>query len=231
MAAPDLSGLIHVGYQVLKTSRTKGTNQISAQLGGVGGNGQRASVDSDGAEWWQHVGFASLPPSSAPSQAASVVVVRGDVDSVIASKDMRGTQLYGALKPGETCVYAPGGDGNAQARALFKADGSIHLYTRKGNTASGAGMTVQLDAAEGAIRLLNDLGHAIIIDKDGITLTTGEAALVLGKDGNVSLTGTAMTQVDGTTVVLGSKVVPVVNSALKGPTGVAGVASLKVLIE
>ena len=67
--------------------------------------------------------------------------------------------------------------GNGQARALFKADGSIHLYTRKGNTAAGVGMTIQLDAASGAIRMLNDKGYGIIIDADGIKITTGAAAL------------------------------------------------------
>jgi hypothetical protein len=234
MAAPDLSGLIHFGYNVLRTTVADKTKKILAQLGDVGGpnSDDPASTDSDNADWVQHVGFASRPSKAVPPDAAQVVVIRGgDRDTCIASQDLRGLELYGQLKEGESCVYAPGEAGKGQARALFKADGSIHLYTRKGNTESGKGMTIQMDAAAGAIRMLNDLGHAIIIDESGITLTVGEAALVLGSDGSATLTGTGATQVDGKTVVLGSNVLPVVNSALKGPTGVAGVASLKVLIE
>lgn len=228
MRPPSISGLVDVGLDILTTVVSEKTKRILAQTGDV----VEDATESDGAEWWQHVGIASRPPKpQAGRKAAQAVVIKtSDRDVVIGSVDERGLTLYGNLGHGETCIYAAGEDGEGQARALFKGDGSIHLYTRKGNTSDGAGMVVQLDAANGAIRLLNDLGYGIIIDQDGVKITSGGAALVLEGD-NATLVGKGQTQVDGAGIVIGSLAVPGVNSALTGVTGVAGKASLKVLIE
>lgn len=227
--AMDLSGLIQVGFDVLTTTVNATTKKITAQLGSVVGK----TTDTDNAEWWQHYGFASRPPKpDAGKEAAQAVVVRmGDHDIVIASQDLRGLELYGALDHGEVCIYAAGPDGTGQARALFKKDGSVSLFSRQGNTPGGTGMLIQLDATNNALRLLNGSGHGLIIDGDAVTLTTGTAALSLTAGGDVKLVGTGKTQVDGSGVVIGSMAVPGVNSALTGVTGIAGKASLKVLIE
>ena len=224
----SLGEYIQVGLGVLRTV-VSDTRAILAQIG----DAASSTVEADNVAWWQHVGFISRPSKAAAGQkSCEVVMVRGHShDVALASRDLRGLELAGTLLEGETCIYAPGETGDGQARALFKADGSIHLYTRKGNTSAGQGITVQLDAENGAIRMLNDLGHAVLLTSDGITLTTGAAALKLEAGGNITLVGTGQTQIDGAGILLGSVAVPVANAALKGPTGVSGSASLKVLIE
>lgn len=229
MAAPDLRGLIQTGYDILTTAVDKATKKITAQIGSVVGQ----TTDSDGAEWWQHYGLASRPPKpEAGKTAAQAVVIKGgDRDICIASQDLRGLELYGSLDHGEVCLYSAGDTGTGQARILLKKDGSVSLFTKQGNASGGTGMLIQLDAAGNAIRLLNASGHGIIIDDEGVKVTSGGAALTLKAGGDASLIGKGSTQVDGSGVVIGSLAVPGVNSALTGVTGVAGKASLKVLIE
>lgn len=230
MAAPDLRGLIQVGYDILTTTVDKATKKILAQLGSVTGE----TTDSDNAEWWQHCGFASRPPKpEAKKTAAQAVVIKaGDHDIVIASQDLRGLELYGKLDHGETALYSAGDDGKGQARVLLKKDGSVNLYTRKGNAPDGTGMLIQLDAKGGAARILNDKGFGLIVDQDGIKLTAGDASLTLGADGSVSLVGKAQTQVDGSGIHFGSKPpAPGVNNLLVGATGLVGVASTKVTAD
>jgi hypothetical protein len=230
------------GIDILLTRIADTSKKIFASLGSVGtdiGEGGDeipvGSTDVDNVEWWQHVGFASRPSNPDPGKkAAQAFVVRvGSTDAAIASQDVRSLAIYGNLKPGETCIYAAGADAQAQARILLKADGSINCYTRKGNTVGGAGMLFQMDASAGAIRILNDKGYGLIIDGDGITLQTGGggAGLKMTSSGNITLAGVGQTQVDGSGIVIGSLAVPGLNSALTGVTGVAGKASLKVLIE
>lgn len=230
MSAPTLSEIFQIGIDVLKTTVDNTTKKILAQIGNVNGAGLN---QGDNVEWYQHVGFASRPPKAVPGEEAckAVSIRQGGTDAVIASHDARGLELYGNLADGETCIYAAGEDGEAQARILLKKDGSINLYTRKGNTSGGTGMMISLDAANGAIRLVNDQGYGLIIDADGVKLTAGGAGLVLESGGNVKLIGTGQTQVDGGGICIGSLAVPGVNSALTGVTGLVGKASLKVLIE
>lgn len=229
MKPPTISGIVHVGLDILTTVVNASTKRILAQTGDV----VKDATDSDGAEWWQHVGFASRPPKpQAGKQAAQAVVLKtSDRDVVIGSVDQRGLALYGNLDHGESCLYAAGEDGEAQARVLLKKDGSINLYTRKGNTNSGAGLIVQIDAVNGAIRLINDKGYGIIIDSDGVKITSGSACLTLDSSGNARLIGKGQAQVDGSGIVLGSAAVLGVNSALTGVTALDGKPSTKVLIE
>lgn len=230
MARPaSISGLVHAGLDILSSTLSATTKAILLQTG----DAVKEGTDADAVEHWQHIGFASRPakPEAGKKAAQCVVLKTSDRDVAIASRDLRGLDLYGSLDHGESCVYAAGADGNAQARVLLKKDGSISLYTRKGNTSSGAGMVIQVDAQNGAIRLINDKGYGIIIDGDGVKLTSRAAGLSLGADGKVSLVGKGQTQIDGASVMLGSAGVVGVNSALTGVTGVSGKASVKVVIE
>jgi len=129
-----MSSLIQFGMSVLSTAIDAVTSKILAQLGD-----DRGAADSDNAEWVQHVGFASRPSKVVPGKAsAQVVCVKGgDRDVCIASQDMRGLELYGRLKEGETACYAAGADGLAQGRTLWKADGSITHFTKEGNIETG----------------------------------------------------------------------------------------------
>ena len=229
MPYSSIGDLFQIGIHVLKTTISATTKKILAQTGNVNGEGL---TESDGVEWWQHYGFASRPPKPVAGKEApqAIVVRQGTIDAAIASQDLRGLEIYGNLAEGETCIYATGEDGEGQARTLYKKNGSITHYTRKGNTSGGTGMMFQLDAAAGAIRMLNDKGYAIILDADGITITCGTTALVLTPN-SAKLISPGQTQIDGGGVCIGSLAVPGINSALTGVTGVAGKASLKVVIE
>jgi hypothetical protein len=224
---PSIGGLVDVGVDILSTTVSTKTKKILCQTGQV----DAESTDADGCEWMQHVGFASRPPKpeAGKSAAQGLVFKTSDRDVCVASQDLRGLELYSGLSDGETCVYAAGADGTAQGRVLIKADSSVHLYTKEGGTSDGAGMTIQLDAANSAIRIIGPIGQAIILDADGITLTTGAASLKLGADGSVSLVGTGACQIDGTSICLGSIAAPVVNGVCVGPAGLVAISSTKVL--
>lgn len=219
---------IIAGVDILRTTVDPKTKRVTAQTGSV----IAKTVASENAEWWQHVGIKSLPPEPVGGKTAAQAIgfCQGGHDILFASCDERGLELAGELKPGETCVYAAGKDGKGQARALFKQNGSVTLFTRKGNVAGGMSLQVQLDAENGAVRAFNDLGFALIIDANGIVLSAKDASLTLSASGNISLVGKGKVQIDGSGIMLGAVGVPGVNSALVGPTGLVGVASAKVLI-
>lgn len=228
MASPSLSGIFQVGIDILKSKVSAVTKAILVQTGDVGNE----SSEADNVEWWQHAGFVSLPSDPRAKQAAcqGVVIRRGDHDVCIASRDLRGLELAGQLKPGETCVYGGGSDGGAQGRMLIKRNGSINLYTRAGNSANGAGMGVFINPEDDSISIINSQGFGLIIKADGVYLTSGNAGLSLKGD-SAKLVATGQTQIDGAGIMLGAAGVPGVNSALAGVSGIAGLPSAKVLIQ
>jgi hypothetical protein len=224
MSAPR-AGDIFQFVHVLATSVSDKTKKILSQIGSNVGEGQ---VDASNVEWLQHVGFASRPASPVKGSEAHALAVRiGNTEVVLGSSDIRSLGVYGSLSEGETCVYAGGADGLGQARMLLKADGGINLYTREGNAPGGGGMLIQLDASSDTIRIVNSVGNGIVIDADGVSITSGGAALTLTTAGDAKLVATGMCQMDGASVCLGSIAIPVVNSILVGPTGIVGVASGK----
>ncbi len=167
MGAPDLHGLFQIGVDVLSTVVNSITSKILAQTGDAVGQ----TTDTDNVEWWQSVGFASRPSVAVPGkQAAQAVVIRqGDHDIAIASQDLRGLAAYGNLADGETCVYAPGSDGNSQARALFKDDGSVTLLTTNDNTPGGK--VVALTVSPSAFKFTAPWG-SLTFDATGFHLKT-----------------------------------------------------------
>lgn len=104
MAAPSLRDFVLIGVDVLSTAVASATGFITAQLGDV----VKQTTRSDGAEWWQHVGFASRPraPEAGKKAAQVVIFQRGDLDAVIASHDERAAAIVSALADGETAVFA-----------------------------------------------------------------------------------------------------------------------------
>lgn len=228
MAAPSKGGLFRIGIGILKTIRDEVTKSILAQTGDEDGE----QTDTDNVEMWYPPGYLSRPakPEAGKQACQGIVIRQSGHDACIATRDIRGQELAGQLDDGETCVYAPGADGNGQARTIYKKDGSIFHYTRVGNSTIGAGMAMILDAPNNAVSILNGAGYGIVVNSDGVTITSGNASLTLGSDGSVRLVGTGPTQVDGSNITLGSIVTPV-NTALVGPTGVSGVPSTKVRIQ
>jgi hypothetical protein len=224
-----LGGMIQVGIDILSSSISDKTKRILLATGNAIGQ----VAGSDNVEQWQHNGFASRPPKAQPGKAAAqaVVIRRGSNDVSVAEQDERGLELKGAMADGETAVYAAGEFGDGQARTLYKADGSVTHYTRQGNSPSGTGMMIQLNAQTGGINMVDAFGNGLTSGPDGWVMTSGGAGLKLTKSGDIHLVGKGTAQVDGKSIVLGSTVVPIANAALTGPTGVSGKASLKVLIE
>ena len=95
-------------------------------------------------------------------------------------------------------------------------------------------MTIQVDAQQDRIMLVNSLGHGIVIDTDGVKILGGDSCATFGADGNVAIIATQQAQLDGSKVMLGSLIpasANVTNAAIKGPTGISGIPSLKVFVE
>jgi hypothetical protein len=115
--------LFDIGKDILTTYLSKATNVILAQIG----DSTLSTPDSDAAEWWQQTGFASRPakPSKGNASCQCISIKNGDRDCIIATRDTRDASIYGALKDGETCIWASGG----VARTFWKANGSITRYT------------------------------------------------------------------------------------------------------
>lgn len=235
MSAKTNPASLHVGVDILNAERDEETKVVLLQTGDVVGaaEGGGGTVDGERVEHWQHVGLVSIPPKPEAGKSAcqGIVVRRSNHDACIATRDLRGQELAGQLKYGETCIYAAGETGTAQGRVILKQNGSINLYTRAGNTEGGAGMGVFVDPENDQISILNSKGYGIVINGDGVFLSAGGAiGLKLESSGDVSLVATGKCQIDGGGICLGSTAVPGLNSALVGVTGIAGVASTKVLI-
>lgn len=227
MASPTLAGMFAVGIDVLATVVSSTTKLITAQLGDV----FRNLAETDEAEWWQHVGFASRPSLPKPGEAAcqALALRQGGRDVLFGSRDKRGADLAGSLKDGETCVYAAGADGKSQGRILLKADGSVSVFTRKGNDPKGVGMCISVEPKTDSITIVNSAGHGLKIDSDGVKIfANGAAAVVLGADGSVVVNGSSHVVVDGTAILLGAGATPA-SLALSGPP--PGKPSVKVLVE
>ena len=98
MAPPTLSGLFQIGIDVLSSLRDATTKSILVRTG----DAYNEVSEADGAEWWQHVGFASRPPEASKNNACQAVVIRDSShDACVASRDLRGQELAGSLELGD----------------------------------------------------------------------------------------------------------------------------------
>lgn len=162
-----IGDIFHIGMNVLSTAVDAVTGTILAQLGSVT-DGDYAY--SDGAEWYQHVGFASLPSDPIGGKsAAECIAIKGTRDAIIASRDIRGQAIYGNIKPGETCLYAGGTDGKSQGRVLIKDNGSVTIYTTDKNTVEG--QAVYLRVAPDGLSFIAPWG-TMTFDSTGFHLRT-----------------------------------------------------------
>jgi len=220
MSSPKLSSLFDIGVDILKTVLSKTTGLITAQTGDV----VSKTVNADGAEWWQHVGFVSRPAVPTAGQAAcqGIAIKRSDNDAIIATRDARGSTIYGSLADGESCIYSPG----AQGRVLLKADGSVNIYTTSDNT--GTGQSVILTVAPGAVSIGTPWG-ALVMDSNGIRMGAGSAGIQVGSDGTVTIIGTKIA-LNGGSVSLGATASPT-NTILFGPSGLAAIPSTSVFVS
>jgi hypothetical protein len=226
--------LIGIGQDILTTLVDKVTGTISAQLG----DATNGIPDIDAAEWVQHVGFWSRPADPTPNapvngavSAQCVTIKNGDRDVVVASRDLRSNSVYGNIKAGETCVGATAG----QARVYCKANGAVVLYTTANNESSGTSVMAYVGPDQ--IQLANSFG-AITIDSTGITITAGQAALVLTAAGDAKLMGQTATVNGSIAAISGTSLTTVgpmpavpATPALYGLSGIAGLPSTNVFIS
>lgn len=232
MPAPGLNDLISI-KDVLSSTRDSKTGSI---LYNIGNALDSSSAVTNGAEVWQTPGLISIPSEIGSSKAdktkvpQAICLTRGDRDIVIAQKDIRTQTLAGSLSPGDTCLYAGGRDATGQPRILLKGtDNSINLYTKKDNDSGGTGLGLFINGNDDSITITNSKGFGIIINEDGIKIFTKNGSVIIGDAVNISSTG--QVQLDGTNIVLGSNVVPLVNAPLCGPVYLSSKPSQKVLIE
>jgi hypothetical protein len=226
MAAKDVDTLIQL-KDILGSTKGAETGTILLQTGDVG----TGFTETDSVEYWQTSGIYSCPPSPTPGKSATqaCVIRRGDTDICIATRDLRGQSLAGDVGPGETMIFAAGADGASQGRMLLKNDSSVNIYTKSNPGAQG--MAIMLTPSSDTFSINTAAGTSIVGTPTSLTLTVGAASLTLNSDGSIQLVGTGQVQVDGSSILLGSQAVPGVNSALVGPTGISGRASLKCVIE
>lgn len=226
MADDTNAGLFEIGAAILATTVSEKKKQVTAQTGSNVGDG---FTESDNVEWWQHVGFCSRPanPEKGKTAAQAFVVRGGGHDCAIASQDARGQELYGNLQPGETAMYAAGPDGTAQARILLKKDGSINIFTKKGNESSGAGMGLFVNA-DGSISIASHNGAALLIGTDGsIKLFNASGGVQVASDGSIKIASGAKVEMSGGSITMGG---PTALPVAIGPNVVTAVAALQTQI-
>lgn len=226
MASSDNSGLFDIGVDILNSSVSAKTNKILLQTGDNNGDGQ---TDSDNVALWQHVGFASRPanPEKGKASSQAFIVRQGGVDACIATQDVRACPIYGALKPGETCLYSMGPDGTAQARILLKADGSINLFTKEGNVAGGAGMGLFVNA-DGSISMTSSTGAALLVGTDGsIKLFNASGGIQVLENGDIKVGSSGKVVISGGSVTMGG---PAALPIATGPATATCIAALQAQI-
>lgn len=209
--------------QILATRVADKTKLLLAQIG----DAALEFEETDAVEMWHHVGFTSRPsnPTEGKNAAEALVVSGSHYDRCIATRDARGAKLSGNLKPGETCVYAPGSDGNSQGRIILKDTGGVALIGLQGNVEGGTTAVIQIEGGTTNITAANAFG-VLSIAEDGITLMCGASGIKLGADGAVTIIGTSIA-LNGASVSLGANaVMPVV----WGPAGISGVGSTSVKV-
>lgn len=135
---------IYVGEQVFAVS-LNGQNIPVAQIGDI----NSSYVEGTGANWFQHVGFCSLPAKAiGGTSAAECIYIRSThTDSVIASRDIRSLSVYGAMKAGEVSIYGVGEQGTSQGIIQIKTDGSVLLSTKLGNVDGGNAVSINIQSS------------------------------------------------------------------------------------
>lgn len=145
--------------------------------------GEDDGSDQDEADIWSAYGFAYRP--AAPDAKGATQVVADFVAgrwSVIASRDTRGADVFGALNEGDVVVWSIGG-----VALRMNADGSTSLFKKNEGETPDAFVSI---ASDSAITLCNEWG-TIQISSDGISLmlNDGSAGLQISAADGVNIVG------------------------------------------
>lgn len=203
MAARNLASAFNIGSDVLGITRNANTGALSLNLGDSAGQ----VTDSNGAEWWQTFGFASLPSKPTQGKAsAQIIALERNVDIAFAGRDVRNTSIYGQLDYGETCLYSGGPNGTGTNRFLLKDNGSIATQTmlcQAGNTSSGVPVVIQISSDDGGkFNIAAGNNGAISCDSTGLKFVSNQKMQIGGSD-DFALIGKTIA-LNGGNVQLGS---------------------------
>jgi hypothetical protein len=179
--ASDIFGqLFDIGVDVLNVTVDAVTGIMTAQTG----DAVKGIADASSTEIWQQWGFASIPspPANGSNGAQCLKIKRGVVDIIFGGRDARAGQIWGNLKPGETCMFATGAAGAGQARVLLKQDGSVTLYTTDTNAVGGNAVFFCISPTNG-LQFVSPWGK-LTLGPHGFHVQAGSAAIDL-----VSLSG------------------------------------------
>jgi len=174
-----------IGHDVLGTSINSKNGAISAQIG----DSVSSESVAEEAEWIQHVGFASRPSKAEPGKSSCQVLSmeRTDRDVCFASRDLRGTTIYGALGEGETCIYANGPNGQGTGIVSLRDDGSsatISMQVKQGNASNGAAVKVEVKS-DGTVTIKAG-ASTFTVDQAG-TVTIEAPSVKLGSSGGTPI--------------------------------------------
>ena len=211
-----------IKYDVLAVTRDT-SGEIRLKLGdSQTEEGQRAD-----AAWWGSDGFVSMPNEPDDRGACQALyVTEGNNSRCVATKDNRICEQYATLAAGDRAIITDG-----PAKVLVKK--SNDSVTLASENASGLVLhqvapdtiTMQMPGTPGTMIQMTPSRIVLMVNNGG--------SLILDATG-VHLSGN-LTEVNSGLVTLGMiapnvPLVPSINSALIGPTGMAGIPSTKVLI-
>lgn len=211
-----------IKYDVLAVTRGA-SGEIRLKLGdSQTDEGARAD-----AAWWGSDGFVSMPNEPDDRGACQALyVTEGNNSRCVATKDNRICEQYATLAAGDRAIVTDGA-----AKVLLKKDGDT--VTLASENASGMvihqvapdTITMQMPGTPGTMFQMSPSRIVLMVN--------GGGSLILDATG-CHLSGN-LTEVNSGLVTLGmlapgTPLVPSINSALVGPSGMIGVPSTKVLI-
>lgn len=213
------SAFFDFGKHVL-SSAISSTGVLLCQLG----NAIDATADSDAAEMYGPPGYYGLPANPTSGQGGTEVftVKNSDHDAAVGFRDIRDSQIYGKLKPGERCIA---GGFPQQNRFLQKANGDTWIYTLLGNVLGGKSLAWH-QGADGSFAFQGAAAR-ISADADG-TLTLGNAGggITVSPTGTVKIFGTVIQlQASGVAMISGDKATFVGPVPSPTPANAAAVAT------
>ncbi len=164
------------------------------------------------------------PADATNGEAAMAIYTQsGNQKHVFAWRDNRYSEKAGSLSPGDTAIVC------TQDARIFVKDSTSAAVMYSVNQTSDDSMILEVNGQEGEIRIVNGKS-AIVITKDKITITNGKTTLLFDDDGLFGYGAHCGLNFNGGnlgTLVADAPPIPGVMSLLLGPTGMAGVPSLK----
>jgi hypothetical protein len=176
------------------------TGSAIVQLG-ININGESMGVTSN---LLHPPGFYSLPVAGTMGVGSgykTLSLVNNNEYFSLGGRDYTNQQKVGNVKPGESMVFSPAGQGIA----LFKADSSIAIMTKLGGSTTGGNLGLFIDEMDN-IQLVTQGKSFITIDGAGgsAAIGTSAGAITIDKTGNIiANAGSGNALITGTNVILG----------------------------